>query len=297
MDIPKNILSTYISLTSIVKILIAIFLVITVVMFWLDLLDRWKSKEAVSIGVTSSDAVSDSQPEQSVCNIARVVIRGSIATYTDSLNNDPDIPDNTVTSSDAVVPLIEQAEQDSSMKALLLDIDSTGGSPVAAQEIEKAVQRSNKPVLAMIHASGLSAAYYIATGADAIIATEVSDIGSIGATMSYVDNAKKNENEGLTYNELNTGVYKDTGDPDKPLTAAERLLLERDLRLSRDVFVRTVSDNRKIPLETVQRLADGSSMMGAMALQNKLIDTIGGIEEAKSWFKEKIGAEPKVCWN
>jgi protease IV len=85
----------------------------------------------------------------------------------------------------------------------------------------------------------------------------------------------------VTYVELNTGKFKDSGSPDKPLTDEERELFERDLNAVNDVFIDIVSTYRKLPREAVVALADGSSMTGARALENKLIDGVGGRLEAK----------------
>ncbi|KKT86671.1 MAG: Signal peptide peptidase SppA, 36K type [Microgenomates group bacterium GW2011_GWA1_Microgenomates_45_10] len=90
--------------------------------------------------------------------------------------------------------------------------------------------------------------------------------------------------------------FKNAGDPNKPLTAEERKLFQRDLDIMLDNFISDVAHNRSIPLEEVRKLADGSSMLGTMALQNKLIDKIGGQTEVKRYLKEKIGEDPEICW-
>ena len=63
-----------------------------------------------------------------------------------------------------------------------------------------------------------------------------------------------------------------------------------------DNFVRAVAENRKLPFESVAALADGSTMLGQMALEHKLIDRIGGLYEVKEYLQEQIGAEPTICW-
>ena len=87
--------------------------------------------------------------------------------------------------------------------------------------------------------------------------------------------------------------FKDYGDPDKPLTFAEQSLIERDLKIYHNHFVKIVSENRNLPVEQVAKLADGSSMPGAPALENKLIDFLGDQETARDWFAEKLEISPK----
>jgi protease-4 len=116
----------------------------------------------------------------------------------------------------------------------------------------------------------------------------MSDVGSIGITMSYLDNVEKNRKEGLNYVSLSTGKYKDYGNPDKSLTQEERALIERDLKIVHDEFVKAVAENRKLPVEDVAKLADGSSMPGTLALEKKLIDALGDQESARKWFAEQL---------
>ncbi|MCG2688567.1 S49 family peptidase [Candidatus Parcubacteria bacterium] len=199
-------------------------------------------------------------------------------------------------SSDNIVWTIESAEQDESIKAIILDIDSTGGDPVAAEEIANALKRATKPTIALIRSYGLSAAYFGATGADIIFASAISDVGSIGITYSYVDNAKRNQVEGLTYNQISSGKFKNMLDPDKPLTYEERQLLERDMKIIHENFVEAVAENRGLDIEKVRALADGSSILGQMALENGLIDKIGDLYDVREYLEGIIDEEAVVCW-
>jgi len=120
-----------------------------------------------------------------------------------------------------------------------------------------------------------------------------SEIGSIGVNMSYLDKTAKNAKNGLRYVSLASARFKDYGSPDKPLTFAERTLLERDLKIYHEQFVKEVAENRNLPIEQVAKLADGSSMPGALALENKLIDFLGDQETARDWLAEKLEISPK----
>jgi signal peptide peptidase SppA len=243
------------------------------------------------LGLSSSGAENDN------CNVAGFKLQGELVTYISPDNIDTDgnrLVDQTA--SGDVVLAIAEAEQDESIQAIILQIDSYGGSPVGAEEIANALKSSSKPTVALIKEAGDSAGYWVATGADQIFASKNSDVGSIGVTMSYLDNVKKNQKDGLTYNQLSSGKFKDTGDPDKPLTAEETKLFMRDVNILNQNFIKTVAENRNLGTEKVEALADGSSMLGEMALENGLIDQIGGLPEATQYLSHQIGEPAEICW-
>lgn len=84
--------------------------------------------------------------------------------------------------------------------------------------------------------------------------------------------------------------------PDKSLTYEERQLLERDLDIMHENFVQAVAENRGLDIAEVRKMADGSSMLGEMALEKGLIDRIGGYYEVEEYLEELIGEEVEVCW-
>jgi len=249
----------------------------------------------------NTDSISEGEGNSDNCNALGVEIRDCIWTYRPEFADGSSGSDfsnscDVITSSEEVVSVIESARDDDQIKAILLEIDSTGGMPVAAEEIANALKELGKPSIAWIRGNGDSAAYWIASAADTIIAAENSDVGSIGVTQSYVDNAQQNIKKGLTFNQLSTGLYKDTGNPDKPLSADERTYLERDLNIILNNFIQTVATNRHLSVEKVTALADGSSMLGAMALKNGLIDQIGTKQQVWDALERQIGEKPEVCW-
>ena len=235
--------------------------------------------------------------ESGDCNVLGIELRGNLVTYIIPENKDGEgnaIVDEV--SSEEVIYLINEVNNDENIKAIILEVDSYGGSAVAAEEISNAIKQSEKPVIAFVRSAAISAAYWAASGAEVIFASALSDIGGIGVTMSYLDNAQKNAKDGLTYNSLSVGKFKDYGDPDKPLTSEERNLIMRDLEIMHNIFIKAISENRNLPTDEVKALADGSSMPGQMALENKLIDKIGGIYDVNDYLKEKLGEEVNVCW-
>lgn len=239
----------------------------------------------------------DSSQNAENCNTTGIELHGTIDTYIaqDCSNEDAtEVID--ATASEEVVGAINLAEKDEKIKAIILEVDSYGGYPVAAEEIVEAMKRATKPTVAMIRKAGVSAAYWSATGADIIFASASSDVGGIGVTNSYLDNSKKNTKDGLTFNSLATGIFKDAGNTDKPLTEAERKLIMRDAYIINDNFMKTIATNRNLDINKVKAMSDGSSMLGEAALQNGLIDRIGGIAEVKDYLKDKIGEEVEICW-
>lgn len=231
------------------------------------------------------------------CNVRAVALQGDLVTYISKENLDEEgYPIVDQAASEDIVYYIEEAEKDDSIKAIIIEIDSLGGFPVADEEVADALKRAKKPTVALIRAFGISAAYYAATGADIIFASKDSDIGGIAVSMSYLDYVKQNQQEGLTYNQLSSGRFKDTGDPNKLLTAQERALLMRDNKIMHENFIKAVAENRDLDLEKVRQLADGSSMLGEMALENGLIDRIGGFYEVGEYLGEVIEEEVEVCW-
>lgn len=237
------------------------------------------------------------------CNVMGINLHDALVTYIPSSaraiatseNEDGELIED-LTSSEAITYYLKKMEQEKQIKAVVLEIDSYGGSPVAGEEIVEAVQKMQKPVIAFIRGGAVSAAYLAASAADIIFASKYSDIGGIGVTMSYVDNVQQNKNEGLFFNELSSGKFKDMPNTNKPLTAEEKALLMRDINIMHNNFVKAVAENRKLAIAKVTALADGSTMMGEAALQNGLIDKIGGLPEVKKYLQEQLNEPVEICW-
>jgi protease-4 len=157
------------------------------------------------------------------------------------------------------------------------------------------LKHATKPTVALIADEGDSGAYWAATGAEIIFASANSSVGDIGVTGSYLDETKQDEQNGLTFVPLTAGKYKDMGNPDVPLTAEEKALEQRDLNLTMQSFIDAVAQNRNLSVASVTALADGSSMLGQMALQNGLIDKIGNVYDVEDYLKGKIGSDVTLC--
>ncbi len=246
---------------------------------WGDWHDEWS-------GYNASSYIGDGY-----CNIAVVPVFGEIHSYGtlyDDYGNEMVSTNMTDT-----VALLEKAESELGILGVMALIDSPGGTPTAAEMITNELKKSIMPNAAYIADSGTSGGYLIASGADTIIASPFADVGSIGVTMSYLDYSKQNAEEGIEYISLSSGKFKDYGTPDKPLTDEERALLERDLAIWHDEFVRQVAANRDLSVEDVKKLADGSSMPAKLALEAKLIDAVGDKDVARNWFAKELNLSPE----
>ncbi len=238
----------------------------------------------ISLGVItfSFTAISDGE-----CNIAVMPIEGVIMPF----GNGVSYPEFATTPRD-VRDFLAALEYETMIEGILFEINSPGGTPVASEAIASDISMIEIPNIALVGDMAASGGYMIAAAADSIIASPMSDVGSIGVTMSYVEESKKNEKDGLTYVPLNAGKYKDIGSPNKPITEEERSLLQAQLDEVHNYFIDLVSRYRDIDRESVAALADGSTMTGKQALEKKLIDHLGGREEAKRIFAERLGKQP-----
>jgi len=268
----------------ILKITLVVFIILTALAYW---------GEKAFYFVVEDDSFDEiCYPEE---NVAVIKIQGEIVSYIKNPDSEESKSDDIV-SAEEIVFYLNEAKSNENIKAVILEIDSYGGSPVGSEEIMNAVKRLNKPSIALIRGGGVSGAYLIASVANRVFASEISDIGSIGVTASYLDYSQQDKKDGITYNQLSSGKFKDTGSPDKPLTAEEKELIMRDIKISHEFFVKKVAENRKLDIAKVKQLADGSTMLGMAAKENGLIDEIGGIEEAKAWIGNRAEINPTLCF-
>lgn len=263
-----------------------VIVILTIGMFWYDQINYYLYY------------FSDYSYEETGCfeedNVALIKVQGEIVTY-DNWYGYEEGYEYDIVSSERVARYIEDAENRDHIRAIIIEIDSYGGLPVASEEIMSAIKRAKKPTVAVIRDAGISGGYFIATGADYIFASEMSDVGGMGITMSYLDYSEQNRREGVIYQELSSAKFKDTGNRNKDLTEEEKNLLMRDVAELHDIFVKKIAENRALEVEEVEKLADGSSMLGKRAKDSGLIDEIGDTYSAKEWINERLNIYPKIC--
>jgi len=212
------------------------------------------------------------------CNIAVLPIEGMILPFTGFGEFD------LIVTPDSVKSFLATAETDPNIEGILVEVNSPGGTPVASERIAEMLHDVDIPVVGLIGDIGASGGYMVAAATDFILASPMSDVGSIGVNMSYVENSKQNEQDGLTYVQLMTGKYKDIGSPDRPITDEELALLQSDLEIVHDEFIDIVAKYREMDRSEVELLADGASMPGRRAEAVNLVDALGSRQQAVAAF-------------
>ncbi len=218
-------------------------------------------------------------------NVAKIPIEGPITG-----NGGNSFGDVAVSSSD-VVEFIESADEDAQIKAILLEINSPGGSAVASDEIAAAIKKTEKPVVAVIREAGASGGYWIASAADHIIANRMSITGSIGVISSYLEFSGLMDKYGVGYQRLVAGDRKDIGVPLRKLDDEEQKILQGKLNRIHAFFMQGVAENRGMKMSDVEKIATGEFYLGVEALELGLVDQLGDEDTAEKYLKEKYDLE------
>ncbi len=199
-----------------------------------------------------------------------------------------------IISSDKLIASLQKAKDNPNIKAILLDINSPGGSAVATDEISQKIKSINKTTVAVIREVGASGAYWIASSADYIFANRLSIVGSIGVYGSYLDFSGLMKRYNVTYQRLVSGEYKDMGSPYRETTKEEQKILQQLVDKMRLLFVEEVAANRNITFDEVNKLATGQIFLGAESKKMKLIDDLGTKDDALKYIEKKLNitAEP-----
>ncbi len=193
-------------------------------------------------------------------------------------------------SEEYLMAIKEMAKKDS-IKAIVVRIDSPGGSVGASQEIFEELKKTRriKPVVVSMGSVAASGGFYVALGGEKIFASPGTITGSIGVVLELPNIEKLLKKIGVETETIKSGAYKDTGSIYRPLTPEERKYLVQKVKLIHDQFIRAISEERKISLEKVKEIADGRIFTGEEALALGLIDKLGNfwdaVEEAKKMAK------------
>jgi len=191
----------------------------------------------------------------------------------------------------AVTPeyMIEQfiaAEKNPNVKALLIRVNSSGGSASASQEIFEELKKIKKPVVVSVSDICASGAYYISCAADKIVANRSSSVGSIGVVMQIPNLEELYKKLGIKYTTIKQGQYKDSGSTDRPLTTEEEQLFRQQTFKIYEQFIADVAETRNMDIEKVEEIATGWVYLGTEAKELGLVDEIGTYKDA-----EKIAAQ------
>jgi protease-4 len=200
-----------------------------------------------------------------------------------------------IVSPEETIDTLTSFRNNTKVKAILLRIDSPGGAVGASQEIYTEVKRTNqeKPVIASLASIGASGGYYAALGAEKIIANPGTLTGSVGVVVKFSNFAELFDKIGYKSEVIKSGLMKDIGAIDRPMTQAERELVQRLIDNVHNQFVRAVAQRRKLPEDTVRGLADGRIFSGEQALESGLIDELGNFTDAVIEAAQMAGLDQK----
>ena len=193
---------------------------------------------------------------------------------------------------------LKEMEDSKEVKAVVIRLNSPGGSVAPSQEIHDAVKNFSKPVVASMASVAASGAFYVAVAADQVFANAGTLTGSIGVIMEFANLSKLYEWAKIERYALKTGKYKDSGAEYKAMEPEARALLQAMIEDVLGQFKGAVAEGRKLKPEDVDAIADGRIFSGKQAKDLKLVDDLGGIHEAVQAAAKlgKIQGEPKVVY-
>lgn len=206
-----------------------------------------------------------------------VPVEGVLCRYA-SMINDSSMPRGT--SSEAVVRSIAAADADPGCSGIVLSIDSPGGTVAGIEEMCLAVARAKKPVCAHIAYMACSAAYWLASQASAIVAAETALVGNIGVYTVLEDSSAQAAMDGVKVHVVKAGRYKAIGVDGAPVTEEQLGAVQDEINGVYKSFVSAVARGRKMAEKAVETVADGRAHGGRDAVQLRLADKVGTLEDA-----------------
>lgn len=185
-----------------------------------------------------------------------------------------------IATSEDITKSLNEASEDKGVKAIVMRVNSPGGSPAAAEEILSAMRNIDKPIVISMGDVAASAAYYISAPADRIIANPDTITGSIGVIWEFQNRSKFYEKDGTSFYIAKSGEMKDMGGDWRGLTDDEKRYADQVIAESYSRFVSEVASGRNLSLSKVKDLADGRVYTGAKAKELGLVDEFGSLDDA-----------------
>lgn len=191
---------------------------------------------------------------------------------------------------------LKKFSEDSEIKAIVVRIDSPGGAVGPSQEIYRAIEKTKKTkkVIASMGSVAASGGYYAACITDGIMANSGTITGSIGVIMGFTNFKKVMDKIGLLPVVVKSGEMKDVGSPARDMTDNEKVFLQDFVSKIHHQFVSDVARGRKLDEEYVMKLADGRIYTGQEAVELKLVDKLGNLDDAIAWAGELAGVKGPV---
>ena len=199
--------------------------------------------------------------------------------------------DGLITDEPRRIEAVDAARRDPSVRAMILAVDSPGGSVTGGENLHDALARfaRAKPLVAVMGGEAASAAYMISVPARRIFASEATLTGSIGVILESPDVSGLLDKIGVHVDELVSGPLKGQPSVTSPISPAGRTMLQGIVADLYGQFVRIVADGRHMPADKVRALADGRPYTGEQALPLGLIDQIGDRQDARDWLAAHAG--------
>ncbi|PYX02102.1 MAG: signal peptide peptidase SppA [Acidobacteria bacterium] len=192
-----------------------------------------------------------------------------------------------------VVDQLKKFGDDDSIKAIILHVNSPGGSVAASEEIYREVKRirddKKKRIVASIESVGASGAYYVSSATNKIYADKGSIVGSIGVIAEWVNYGDLLHWAKLKDITMKAGEFKDTGSPTRDMTPAEKEYLQSLIDNMHGQFIQAVADGRKTKFDDIKAIANGKVWTGEQALSMKLIDQVGDFQAAVDDTARSVG--------
>jgi protease-4 len=198
-----------------------------------------------------------------------------------------------VVTSEDVTASLRAAEEDDSIRAIVLRVNSPGGSPAASQEIIREMKRIDKPIVVSMGDVAASAAYYISAPADKIFANPDTITGSIGVLWAFQNKTAFYEEEGIEHYIAKSGEFKDMGADWRGLSEREKAYADRTILEAYNRFINEVAQSRNLSRGEVKALADGRVYTGSKAKELGLVDELGNMYDAIDEAARLAGIEGK----
>lgn len=188
--------------------------------------------------------------------------------------------DGTSCSPEGLRELLNQAEENPDIKAVVLRVDSGGGTATAGEEMAAYVRDFSKPIVVSSASMNCSAAYEISSQADYIFVNETTAIGAIGTIMQSTDISELLDKLGISVDNIASADSKDSSYGTRPLTDEERAYYQELVDTINETFINSVAEGRDMTVEEVRALATGMQFAGTVAVENGLADEVGIYEDA-----------------
>jgi len=225
--------------------------------------------------------------------IAVLPVEGEITSADDSLGGT-----QPMVTPEGLADALQQAGEDTSVAAVVLEVNSPGGGVTASDEMHQSIldfrENSGKPVVVSMGDMAASGGYYISTAADRIVANETTLTGSLGVIFQLNNFAEAADKYGIKQVVIKSGKYKDIGNAFREMKPEEREIFQSLVDESYSEFVDVISEGRDIPEDRVREIADGRIYSGSQAKDLGLVDSFGGLDEASAIAGKLAGTNDTI---